>query len=262
MLLKKGMNGTQVMELQKALNIKIDGDFGPNTEKAVKEYQKSKGLVSDGIAGAETLKSLGIYGVNIDCGVIEYEVTQLLKRVKGLEDFKDVPKGYWIIGVRNKEDQPDKYDDRFFFMKGEELLLTTTGTTNPGLSIIKGGFKQYNKLGAAVVESDRIYYDVWQYGLHKSIMPALRQTGAKITVFRDGDLDSQSEEIGVKENGHFGINFHTATYKYLNNIIIKLIGGWSSGCQVCNNTKEYMEIINTIKKSGQEKVTYCLLKEF
>jgi peptidoglycan hydrolase-like protein with peptidoglycan-binding domain len=38
-----------------------DGDFGKNTEKAVRAYQKATGKVVDGTAGPETLGSL--YGL-------------------------------------------------------------------------------------------------------------------------------------------------------------------------------------------------------
>ena len=57
--LKKGSKGEEVKILQKALNIKVDGDFGIKTENAVKELQKSKGLVADGIVGKKTWEALG-----------------------------------------------------------------------------------------------------------------------------------------------------------------------------------------------------------
>jgi hypothetical protein len=40
--------------LQTLLGLKVDGIFGPGTEKAVKEFQKSVGLKDDGIVGART----------------------------------------------------------------------------------------------------------------------------------------------------------------------------------------------------------------
>lgn len=42
------------------INIAEDGIFGDNTEKAVKEYQKIKGLTSDGLVGSATYNALGI----------------------------------------------------------------------------------------------------------------------------------------------------------------------------------------------------------
>lgn len=59
-VLKKGSKGEDVKILQKALGIKVDGDFGVKTEAAVKEFQKSKGLVADGIVGNKTWSALGI----------------------------------------------------------------------------------------------------------------------------------------------------------------------------------------------------------
>lgn len=259
MVLKKGMKGEAVKILQKALGINADGDFGPMTEKAVIDYQKSKGLKADGIAGSKTLAALG---VTIDLSVKEYNAKQLISRVKKLKDFDYIPGGYWIIGIRNPHDSTDKFDDMFYLMHGESIIMTTTGTTNPGAKILKGGFRRYNNDGAAVVESDRIYYNVWKYGKHLGYMPALKQLGAAITVWRDGDMDGKSEEQGKRTTGWYGINFHTATKSYLGRIIKDTIGGWSAGCQVCNNTVEYMKFINTIKASGQSNITYCLLKEF
>lgn len=36
----------------------VDGDFGPQTDKALRAFQRSKGLVADGIAGPKTLAAL------------------------------------------------------------------------------------------------------------------------------------------------------------------------------------------------------------
>lgn len=59
-----GVRGPQVGILQNALtargfNVKVDNDFGRATEKAVKEFQHSKGLAVDGIAGPDVWKALG-----------------------------------------------------------------------------------------------------------------------------------------------------------------------------------------------------------
>ena len=59
-ILKNGSIGAEVKILQKALNIGIDGNFGAKTEAAVKAFQKSKGLVPDGIVGNKTWEALGI----------------------------------------------------------------------------------------------------------------------------------------------------------------------------------------------------------
>jgi hypothetical protein len=56
--LKKGSKGPQVKEIQKALGLKVDGQFGPGTEKAVKDFQKSKSINPNGIVDANTLKAI------------------------------------------------------------------------------------------------------------------------------------------------------------------------------------------------------------
>ena len=58
-VLRKGSKGDDVKTLQTLLNkngyqLIVDGDFGYMTEVAVKGYQKSKGLVADGIVGSIT----------------------------------------------------------------------------------------------------------------------------------------------------------------------------------------------------------------
>jgi peptidoglycan hydrolase-like protein with peptidoglycan-binding domain len=66
-LLKKGLRGGPVRELQDRLRAlgfdpgATDGDFGPNTEGAVKAFQAAKGLEVDGVVGPQTWKALGIH---------------------------------------------------------------------------------------------------------------------------------------------------------------------------------------------------------
>lgn len=62
--LKLGSRGTDVITLQKKLNLHQDGIFGPLTEEAVKEFQKSNGLTVDGIVGAKTWAKLGVTSNN------------------------------------------------------------------------------------------------------------------------------------------------------------------------------------------------------
>lgn len=65
-VLRKGDEGKQVKALQilligygyKCGTTGADGDFGLNTQKAVKRYQQAKGLTADGIVGEKTWNSL------------------------------------------------------------------------------------------------------------------------------------------------------------------------------------------------------------
>lgn len=74
-VLKKGMKGEEVEELQNGLIIrgynlgKADGDFGAKTETAVKAFQKDAGLTADGVVGKDTRKALEkikVYSVKTD----------------------------------------------------------------------------------------------------------------------------------------------------------------------------------------------------
>ena len=59
-VLKKGSKGEWVKKMQKVLGATPDGDFGPGTEKAVKEWQSKNGLTADGVVGPKTLAKMGI----------------------------------------------------------------------------------------------------------------------------------------------------------------------------------------------------------
>ena len=60
MVLKRGSKGESVKTLQEFLKLTADGDFGPRTEAAVREWQKAHGLMVDGIVGPRTWAAMGI----------------------------------------------------------------------------------------------------------------------------------------------------------------------------------------------------------
>ena len=49
-----------VVPVQRALGVPADGAYGPVTRKAVRAFQKRKGLIVDGVVGPQTLRALGI----------------------------------------------------------------------------------------------------------------------------------------------------------------------------------------------------------
>lgn len=60
-ILKKGLSGEPVRRLQAKLGVKADGEFGPGTEKALKDWQSKNGLSADGVAGPDTFMAMGLY---------------------------------------------------------------------------------------------------------------------------------------------------------------------------------------------------------
>ena len=63
-LLKRGDKGEDVKLLQKALGVKVDGNFGPTTELSVKNFQGSHGLAIDGLVGPTTQRL--IFGAGLE----------------------------------------------------------------------------------------------------------------------------------------------------------------------------------------------------
>jgi peptidoglycan hydrolase-like protein with peptidoglycan-binding domain len=60
-LLNVGTSGDTVKKLQQALGLPADGQFGSDTEKAVRNFQQKNGLSADGIAGPSTLAKISIF---------------------------------------------------------------------------------------------------------------------------------------------------------------------------------------------------------
>lgn len=182
---------------------------------------------------------------------------EILDRVIGTEKFGYIPDECWIVGIRSKADVLDAFDDRFYLFDHKELLAITSGTTNPGKSEL---FNPTHKGGVAVMKSDRWYYNLWKPGYHKNRMEALVQCNP-CQYYRDDNKNSRCEEYGKVYEGIIGLNFHTVTYvPERKGYEIDSIGKWSAGCQVCNVTDEYWYFLDECE--GQDRVSYCLLKEW
>ena len=94
--LRKGDKGAEVKELQEKLlrlgyslpRYGADGDFGKETEAAVKAFQADNGLKADGIAGTKTLEAIEnanpmqLYTVTIP-GLPKHEAEALVKNYSG-----------------------------------------------------------------------------------------------------------------------------------------------------------------------------------
>lgn len=190
--------------------------------------------------------------------VRSYTDEELLNRVKSLPSFRYIPNDYWIIGVQSNEDEFNTYDDKFYLFCNDNFVMKTTGTTNTGKTGLYN-YDSYNKNGVAVIKTDEWYYDLWKHGLHKKKMKALVQHGL-ISYYRDNNKDDKVQEVGKLYKGNIGINFHTNSYNTSDDSVSNKIDGWSLGCQVVNNKRDYYEILDLLKK--QTLITYCLLKEF
>lgn len=73
-LSRVGSSGSEVHQIQTKLKAwgyfdgAVDGKYGPQTEKAVRNFQRKNNLTADGIAGAATLRAMGISGAESSSG--------------------------------------------------------------------------------------------------------------------------------------------------------------------------------------------------
>jgi len=59
-VMRKGDRGADIAALQRALGVRADGDFGPETEVSVRLFQAGHGLLVDGMVGVMTRTALKI----------------------------------------------------------------------------------------------------------------------------------------------------------------------------------------------------------
>ena len=112
LLHRKGSQGQEVRRLQRSLeNLKVDGDFGPKTEEALKKYQSSKGLSPDGVSGPVTRAALKIdiyagidvshYNGNVPWARVDKKQVQFawVKASQG-QDWYDKRREHHFVGLR------------------------------------------------------------------------------------------------------------------------------------------------------------------
>lgn len=97
-----GDKGAEVKQVQEHLKwfgytITIDGKFGLQTDRAVRHWQRSNGLVDDGIVGSITADSMGIRGASI-------QITEPPKSPGGLSGCDEMS---WY---RQQAGLPDVFD--------------------------------------------------------------------------------------------------------------------------------------------------------
>lgn len=110
-LSKMGSRSQEVKDIQTVLKQqgyytgKVDGIYGTATKNAVIKFQKNNGLTPDGIAGAKTLKALGISNSHGGYNSADYE---LLARIISAEARGESYQGQVAVGavVLNRVEHP------------------------------------------------------------------------------------------------------------------------------------------------------------
>lgn len=93
--LRKGATGTEVMQLQRALNragcdLTVDGIFGNDTYNAVLAYQATHGLTIDGVVGPNTWEKLN--GKQVTNTQMYNALITCLVAIEALPEFKQLEK--------------------------------------------------------------------------------------------------------------------------------------------------------------------------
>lgn len=185
--------------------------------------------------------------------------SELLKRMSELDGFKGYPEGHFCIYVRSDEDEYDVFDDkRYTFYYDSNLAKPifcrvdscTTNTGSYGLF----NFSKWNKLGAAVLQSNHIVYDAFVLGYSKG-RKAYRENKAW-GHYRDNNKNKKAEEIGKL--------YYTKIYAHIHGVksrfnIINKIYNWSTACLVDNNTPRYNSWLKLL--NGQKYLTVAIIKE-
>ena len=104
-LSKLGSQGDEVRRIQQKLKSlgyykgSVDGIYGTGTKKAVTSFQKNCGITADGIAGAKTLKFLGLEASSATSGKYSKSDLNLLAKLIAAEARGESYKGQVAVGA-------------------------------------------------------------------------------------------------------------------------------------------------------------------
>lgn len=261
MLLKKGSTGETVKKIQRFLSVKDDGIFGGDTEKAVIKYQKSKGLVSDGKVGKNTLNKMVSDGLDLVSPVSPVEKPQepsgedILEIIKSNEHALTFPpntynstettfdynkhlivvaiRGYKLeIGSNKSSNDRGIYDDSQFIYTPNGVI-SFPGNTDP--SGYRKGQGTGSSKGMACLDEG-----VWAFnkGLHKGRL-GFRQV-VPFRVIRDGSPP-------YPHTGWHAINWHNG-----NQTSTSSLGCQTNPPDVFNTLRVY--IYNQLELLGNPKM--------
>jgi len=102
------LRGDDVGDLQRRLNAlgfdagRVDGMFGPDTQRALLQFQRSTGLVPDGICGSDSVDALGRVGGFADGSVVAARERDAMRhgphRLEGRRIFVAATPGLAVVG--------------------------------------------------------------------------------------------------------------------------------------------------------------------
>ena len=130
-------------------------------------------------------------------------------------------------------------------------------TTEPGLKFMKN---PSNIKGTAILAPGQ-YRGAYKIDKHRVKYDALCQRNKVVKVYRDNNRDEVYDyKPETIDTGLFGIYIHRSNEVWTRSTI----DGYSAGCQVFNDPKEFISFMNIVKKSAKiygNCFTYTLVNE-
>ena len=162
-----------------------------------------------------------------------------------------------IVGVRNAQSQPNKFDDSIFvFYKDDKnnwVEKEYPATTDTGMFYL---LNPISDLGAAMLKEGQ-YLNAYKQGLHKGQYLALVQD-KPVTTYRDYDRNAIFDVFTKETTGMYGINIHKAGANSQD------VDNWSAGCQVFQKSADFDEFMDMTTKHRNlysNSFTYTLIDE-
>ena len=93
--LTRGDRGPAVVDLQNLLGVEADGEFGPETEQAVRAFQASRNIFVDGVVGSHTWGALTASLAGAAGGNVGSLSPTTIKRIIKLADESDLARVKW-----------------------------------------------------------------------------------------------------------------------------------------------------------------------
>ncbi|HBB32641.1 MAG TPA: peptidoglycan-binding protein [Cyanobacteria bacterium UBA8803] len=239
----------------KLLDPPANGDFGPVSAAAVKEFQTLMKCNEPDYLGPATAKELietkpeelpppGLkLGNDLASIIIKYMQSKGYQIFQGVGHYNIVyVEGMNADGSLNS-DPPNCFNDRRFVIQILDGVPSIVGnweaTTEPGSRYT---YNPMNPGGAARIKFGQ--YKAWQIGMHGNAdrHEALVQTGGAITVHRDFNKDFKRGGDKL-DTGYFAVNQHWGYDLPQNNVSVA-----SAGCLVGRTREGHRQFMRLIKK--------------